>query len=165
MEDVFVRIENYPDYRAGSLGNVLSLKKNKEKILKPIIGKDGYARVELCNENGKRKFFVHRLIAEAFIPNPHNLKQVNHIDENKLNNAIDNLEWCTAKYNINFGTGIKKRASKSKKKVGRFSLNGKLLQVYDGLADAERAGYTHSAISEVCSGKRQSHKGYIWKFV
>lgn len=101
-------------YEVSSLGRVRSLDRyvknnysywlRKGKVLSPEKNKDGYLLVSLCC-NGKRYLrTVHRLVAEAFIPNPDNLPEVNHINEDKSNNRVENLEWCTRKYNINFGT-------------------------------------------------------------
>ena len=100
---------------------VKSLKKRagnslrKEKILKTYIDKYGYAYVVLCKNNKTHLATIHRLVAEAFIPNYNNLPQINHKDENKLNNNINNLEWCTCKYNINYGTRTKRAFDKRKK--------------------------------------------------
>ena len=104
-------IKNYEGlYQISNFGNVKSLKKKAghstrcEKILKTHLDKDGYVYVTLCKNNKTHLATIHRLIAEAFIPNPDNLPQINHKDEDKTNNNIDNLEWCTCKYNINYGT-------------------------------------------------------------
>ena len=82
-------------------GDVYSIRSNK--FLKPRLSLDGYERVCLCNGSIKREYRVHRLVAETFIDNPNNLPQVNHIDGNKLNNYLSNLEWCTPEYNIQHG--------------------------------------------------------------
>ena len=97
-------------YEVSSYGRVKSLKRYKsnnggiplikERILKPYNDKKGYLNVRLRNKN----FKVHRLVAQAFIPNPNNLPQVNHKNEDKSDNRVDNLEWCTAKYNNTYGT-------------------------------------------------------------
>lgn len=98
-------------YAVDIYGNVYSFprKTTKGGILKPQLS-HGHHRVALTKEGKTRCFFVHRLVAEAFIPNPNNYPQVNHKDECKTNNFVDNLEWCTAKYNSNYGTGIKRNA-------------------------------------------------------
>ena len=93
-------------YEVSNLGNVRSLNymhTGKKQVLRPALGKDDYLRIGLYY-NGKREdFFVHRLVATVFLPNPDNLKEVNHIDENKQNNSVMNLEWCDRIYNINYG--------------------------------------------------------------
>ena len=105
MNEEWKPVENYEDlYWVSNLGNV----KNKRKDKKLSINLDGYYVVNL-SKNGKSKIFtVHRLVAQAFIPNPDNLPQVNHKDENKLNNNVDNLEWCNSNYNHNYGTRNKR---------------------------------------------------------
>ena len=88
------------DYKITKDGQIISLKNNKEYVIKGYIDKYGYKRV-LLHVDGKRvKYFVHRLVASEYIPNPNNLSQVNHKDGNKLNNCVDNLEWVTPKENI-----------------------------------------------------------------
>ena len=96
------QVENYPMYDVSSDGHVRThqRKLRNNSILKPGISKAGYARVVLCNDGTKRNIPVHRIVAEAFIPNPENKPQVNHKDGNKLNNDVSNLEWCTASENV-----------------------------------------------------------------
>ena len=77
---------------------------HKGKVLSPIKDKDGYLQVNLCYNGKIHQIKVHRIVAQAFIPNPNNLPQVNHKDEDKTNNSVDNLEWCTVKYNNNYGS-------------------------------------------------------------
>ena len=114
------KIEGYPNYEVSDIGNVRSLDREvirkgnktmlKGQILKPRL-RNGYPSVTLYNGNRTehRSFSVHRLVAEAFIDNPDGLPYINHKDEVKTNNNKDNLEWCTAKYNSNYGTSIKRR--------------------------------------------------------
>ena len=87
-------------YQVSSWGKVISVKTNK--VLSPEINSKGYLRVDLYDSTGKKKHYkVHRLVAEAFIPNPENKPQINHIDGNTQNNSITNLEWCTSSENMN----------------------------------------------------------------
>ncbi len=95
------RVKDYPNYSVNYLGDVFNNKTGLK--LKQTI-KKGYCGVYLYNENGRKFFLVHRLVAIAFIPNPHNFPEVNHKDENPLNNCLDNLEWCSPGYNCNYGT-------------------------------------------------------------
>lgn len=117
--------------------------------------------------NGTHKYvFVHRLVADAFIPNPDNLPIINHKDENPKNNHMDNLEWCTYKYNNNYGT-IKERIGKAHSmKIGRFSMNGDLIEQYDSMHDAWRKdGFCISKICLCCKGVRKQHKGFLWRYL
>ena len=119
MKEEWRDIKGYEGkYQVSNLGRVKSLKDSKEnyreKILSNSTDKRGYSNVNLY-KNGKRNYFkVHRLVAEAFIPNPNNYPQVNHKDENKTNNCVSNLEWCTHEYNINYGTRNKRVSEKMK---------------------------------------------------
>ena len=93
-------VNDYPNYLVNTLGEVFNNKTGRK--LKPSVNK-GYCGVYLYNENGRKFFLVHRLVAKAFIPNESNFPEVNHKDENPLNNKVENLEWCTSKYNNNYG--------------------------------------------------------------
>lgn len=115
MKEEWRTIEEYPDYEISSFGRVKSLKFGKEKILKQAINK-GYFYVGLHKDNKRKNYFVHRLVATAFIPNPDNLPIINHKDENPSNNHLSNLEWCTIVYNINYGLH-NERVSKAKKGI------------------------------------------------
>ena len=88
----------------------------KTKILKQSTDRNGYKKVGLRKNSKVKVYLVHRLVAQAFIPNPNNLSEVNHKDENKTNNAVWNLEYCTHEYNINYGTGNKRRSEAHKGK-------------------------------------------------
>ena len=175
-------IVGFPDYIIFDDGRVYS--KITNKFLKQSYS-GGYLTVELFSERGKsRRILVHRLVAMAFIPNPYNYPQVNHKDENKTNNNVDNLEWCTAKYNMNYGTGkARRRASTdysnpvfrisalnacdhSKKPVLQFSRNGDFIARFESAQAAGRAVGCHGGhISECCKGKRYKTVGnYVWRF-
>ena len=168
-------------YEVSTWGNVRSLdrwitNKNgtkqfyKGRILKPVCGKDGYLRVHLFKDGKRTSFYVHRLVAKAFIPNPDNLPLVNHKDEVKDNNYPYNLEWCTDEYNKNYGTVIermKKTLTNRKdmsKKVYQYDLEGNLIKEWDSTREAGRNNFNASAISACCLGKVKTHKGYIWSY-
>lgn len=100
-KEIWKDIKNYERfYQISNLGNI---KNYRNKLLQPRINKSGYNRVILHKDKHGKEFLVHRLVAEAFIPNPNNLPCINHKDENKANNCVENLEWCTQKYNSNYG--------------------------------------------------------------
>ena len=102
QEEIFVPIKDFPGYYVSNLGRVYSAKKEKNKttsILTPMDNGHGYMKVRLYKDGKIYKPYIHRLVAEAFIPNPDNLPQVNHKNENKLDNSVDNLEWCSHKDN------------------------------------------------------------------
>ena len=147
------------------VNNWQGAKLRRGKIIKQTLTKDGYCRVCLCKENKKEYKRINRLVAEAFLPNPSNLPQVNHIDENKENNSINNLEWCDCKYNINYGNGIKKRANKLKRKVVQRDLEGNIIREWDGFSDiAKELGYNKNTIWQCCNGKSKISHNYIWNY-
>lgn len=168
-------------YQVSNLGRVKSLNynhTNKTKILKQVCV-FGYMKVNL-HKNGKMKqFSVHRLVAEAFIQNPLHLPQVNHKDENKTNNYAGtpennymdgNLEWCDAKYNNNYGTRIKRYIKtntngKLSKQVLQYTLDGVFIREWLSMRDVYRQfGFNVGNISNCCSGRCKSYKGFIWKY-
>lgn len=141
----------------------------KSQVLRKQISKDGYYKVVL-NKDGKSKtFLLHRLVAQAFIPNPDKLPQINHKDENRLNNNIENLEWCDPKYNCNYGTH-KQKLSELFKNYPLYSkpvlqyLNGELIKEWESMMECERHGFDHSAIRRCCLNEQKQHKGYNWRF-
>jgi hypothetical protein len=147
----------------------------KARILKQKADRQGYYIVCLC-KCGKLQFMrVHRLVGYAFIENPENKPEINHIDENTQNNCVTNLEWCTRKENVNWGTGhqrgvmntnFKAFAQRLSKKTAQLSLDGKVLKVWDSLhAICRETGYKAGHISECCHGKKKSRYGYRWSFV
>ena len=165
MKEEFKDIEGFENlYQISNLGNVKSLNIRKGRILKPTKDKKGYLVVELCNtKECKRKVCkVHRLVAQAFIENPQNLPQVNHIDEVKTNNAASNLEWCTNEYNINYGTRTERSAKKRSKQVLCTETN----VIYPSIKEAAiQTGINDSDICRCCTGKRKTAYGYTWKYV
>lgn len=147
-------------YEVSNLGRVKSLNynnTNQEGMLKPSYQSDGYLNITLCKFGKAKRYRIHRLVAEAFIPNPNNYPEVNHIDENKLNNCVENLEWCDRQYNQDYSLS---------KQVGQYDLNGNLIKVYKSTREAERqTGYLSGVISYCCIGKIRTAYGYIWKYL
>ena len=119
IEEIWKSLDfiGYPDYEVSNFGKVKSLnykRSGKERILKYGKTKDGYLLVALSKNRNSKTFLVHRLVTLAFIPNPENLPIINHKDENPSNNHVNNLEWCTYTYNINYGNCIKKISERRK---------------------------------------------------
>ena len=181
-------VVGYDGYFVSNTGIIRSFKRGKPHDLRYATKVDGYLRTYLC-KNGKTKaFYVHRVVAQAFIDNPNNLPFINHKDECKTNNNADNLEWCTQKYNINYGTGIKrsiahrnskeiaskidwytvlkKRKGKNRHKPVQQFKNGILIATFDSTCDAARkTGLWQQSISRAASGKLNQTGGYQWKYV
>ena len=161
MTEKWKTILQNKEYKISNLGNV---KKGNQK-LKIRKNKDGYCYVDIFVNNEKKTVLVHRLVAQAFIPNPNKLPQVNHIDENKSNNFVNNLEWCSRSYNINYGNRNKKVAKKCSKPVNQYSLDGKLIKHWESIISVKRElGYNDRQISWVCKGNKYTYKGFVWKY-
>lgn len=104
MKEIWKDIKGWKGlYQVSNLGNIRTLHYKKPYLRKLSKSKKGYLRVNLSKDKKYKYYSVHRLVAEAFIPNPDNLPQINHKDEIRTNNRVDNLEWCTSKYNCNYG--------------------------------------------------------------
>ena len=170
MQEIWKDIEGYGGkYQVSNLGNVRSFAVDKKagKLLGQRLNHKGYPVVYL--HDGKPKTcVVHRLVAKAFIPNPNNLPQVNHKDEDKTNNRVNNLEWCTNDYNIHYGTAIE-RARQSNMcckttSVGVFSVDPDgNFRFYDSIGDAERkTGNSHCNIVRALKGRRPRCGGVYW---
>ena len=156
-------------YEVSDMGRVKSLNYNHtgtEKILKPGKHTCGYLMVSLCKDGKVEQHKIHRLVAEAFIPNPNNLETVNHKDEVKTNNTVCNLEWLSQKDNLNYGTRNKRAGEALSKQVQMFDKStGELLAPFPSLMEADRiTGIAKQNISSCCLGKRKSVGGYIWRY-
>lgn len=131
----------------------------------------GYPIIGL-SKNGKLKTrTIHRLVAETFIDNPCKYKVINHIDCNKTNNNVNNLEWCTQKHNVreSFKNGLQKapkgKESTSSKKVRQYDLEGNFIKEWDCTMDIQRnLGISNQLISKCCLGKQRNSNGYIWRY-
>ena len=120
-----------------------------------------YYQTILYKNKSCKSYYIHRLVAEAFIPNPKNLPFVNHKDENKQNNCVDNLEWCTQKYNINYGTSLKKRIDLMGKPVICME-TGKCYK--SALEAGKQIGINYKHICDCCCGRRKTTGGYHWEY-
>lgn len=170
---------NYTNlYQVSDYGRVMSLKTNR--ILKGRKDTSGYFMVVLCKDGKQKNILIHRLVAETFLPNPFNLPCVNHKDEDKTNNFVGtpendykdgNLEWCTHKYNTNYGTCIERRSKKAingkcSKPVLQYSLDGTLISEWSSVAEIQRKlGYSQGNVSSCCRGLYNNRMyGFIWKY-
>ena len=172
-EEYWRDIEGYEGlYQVSSWGKVKSLKDNwgngRVKILKggKVGKKRNYLSVALFDDNKiKKQFKIHRLVAETFIPNPENKPQVNHIDGNKLNNNINNLEWNTAGENT-YHAYKNDLIKHYNRKINQYDLDGNFIKTWDSAKDIEIKINIHkSAICNCCKNKRKTAGGYIWKYV
>ena len=131
---------------------------------KPVLNNNGYYVISI---NHKTKL-LHRLVAELFIPNPNNLPEVNHKDENKTNNSVQNLEWCTHRENINYGSRNKRVSTKllnnsKSKSIFQISLTGEIIKTFPSIGEIERKlGFKKANISACCRGKRKTAYGFKW---
>lgn len=123
----------------------------------------GYKRVSLFKDDKKKHFSVHRLVAEAFIPNPDNLPEVNHKNEDKGNNKVENLEWCDRHYNSVYGTRIERVVSKSNRQTYQYDLDGNLIAVWPSQSEASRQlGISRQNITKAVNNQRKTAGGFIF---
>lgn len=170
-------------YQVSNLGNVRSMnfsgKVGNIKTLKTYVGNNGYMRISISHNGKITNFFVHRLVANAFIPNPDNLEQVNHKDEDKTNNNVENLEWCDNEYNLNYGTRTERCRKKYKEQaeVRAEAVKGaknpharKVICIETGMifnAIVEAAEYyniSKNSIANCVRGASNTAGGYHWQY-
>lgn len=124
------------------------------RILKQNKRPNGYYGVQLSKDGITKPYLIHRIVATEFIPNPDNLPQVNHKDEDKYNNCVDNLEWCDAKYNSNYGTARQKVVDAISKPILQFTLDGDFIKEYSSAAEVQReTNFNKSHVSDAAKGK------------
>ena len=162
-------------YIVSNYGEVISLPRYKQnhskkqyvdpkEILKYTSPNNGYVYVCLYDKNKLKNMRLHKLVAQAFIPNPFNLPQINHIDGNKQNNRADNLQWCTCKENIIHAYKIGLAENKNKIKVNQYDLKGNLINTYESMIEASKyTGISIGSISLCINNKRKTANRYIWK--
>lgn len=168
MEEIWKPIDGYENYQVSSMGKVKNI--TTGKMLKGHSNGRGYLHVVLYNNEHKGKtIMIHRLVAKAFIPNPENLPQVNHIDECKENNCVDNLEWCTSEYNINHGTHNRRTGlnNPNRKPIYSVTQSGEVTY-FESAREAEKyynekgIDVHYSGISQALTGKIDTYKNLAW---
>lgn len=158
-------------YKVSNKGNVYSVgrkdalgRKQGGLKLKPSYDKDGYSQVSLYKNGIVKRKLTHRLVAEAFIPDANGFSQVNHRDEVKDNNNVENLEWCDARYNTNYGT----RNERLSKKVRAVNVKTGEVLTFNSTQEAGRKGYDQSGVAKACKGAfyacGHAYRGYIWQY-
>lgn len=174
-KEIWLPVKGYEGlYEVSSFGRVRSIGKggsgnSKMRIMSPRVTTKGYLSVQLWNNGIGKNHKIHRIVAEAFIPNWFDDTQVNHRDENKHNNHIDNLEWCSSKYNSNYGTRNERITEKMtngklSKPVLQFTKTGEFVREWPSSQEVGRNGFDNSTIRKCCNGKRKSHNGFVWKY-
>lgn len=180
MEEIWKDIEGYEGlYQISSYGRVKSLNyrnKGTEGILTPKCNCDGRLWVDLWGHGKPKHMLIHRLVGMAFIPNPNNYPQINHMDENPKNNRAENLEWCTGSYNIRYSlerhprqwypypTNCGRKVIRTRRIV-QLDLSGNVVRVWDNLITIKHeTGWNEWHIEECCKGNRHKAKGYIWRY-
>lgn len=178
MEEIWKDIKGYENYyQISNYGRVRSLDRYvhceargitrrliKGQMIKTSVSNNGYERVQLNKEHKVIKHLVHRLVAEAFLPNTNNFLEVNHKDENTLNNSVENLEWCSIVYNRNYGTRFKRISNKLSKPINQFDLNGNFIKKWDSSVSIKKAFNNNCHVIECCQGKIKQSRGFIWKY-
>ena len=174
MKEIWKDVVGYEGlYQASTFGRIRSLDRKdcrgnriSGKIMKPRFINSGYLMVHLRDRNGKRTGkLVHRLVAEAFLIATDNEIQVDHIDENKTNNNIENLRWVTPKQNSNHGTGIMRANIKKSKPVNQLNENGVCIKTFSSATEAARVlNIKQGSITNCCLGRHRHAGGYRWEY-
>lgn len=164
-------ISNYGRVKSLEKKSIMNNRTYHTKILKCHIDTKKYLDVDLSRNGESHRKRIHRLVAEAFIPNLNNLPQINHKDCNKWNNRVDNLEWCNNSENQQhaFKNGLNSRKkygeSPRAKKINQYDLSGVLIKTWDSVIRIkEEKGYSDGFICQCCKGKYKKAYNYIWKY-
>lgn len=166
--EIWKDIKGYEDkYQVSDTGKIKALNFHNEKKEKELIPKkrrDGYFCIQLYKNNKRKSYYIHKLVAEAFIENPYNLKCINHKDENKQNNNVSNLEFCTIKYNNHYSFKARKNRKKDKK-ISQYTIDGKLIKQWNTIKEIETIkGYSYYGIFNCLSNRQKTSSDYIWKY-
>lgn len=167
----------FNNYEVNTVGKVMNSKTGR--ILNPFINRHGYVIVDLWNNNKKKHYAVHRLVGMVFPDlvdwtedakgRPFEELEINHKDENKENNCVDNLEWCGRVYNNNYGTHNErvantKRNGKTSKQVYQCTPDGELVRVWPSTAECGRNGFNFGHVASCCRGVMKSYRGFLWSY-
>lgn len=172
-KEIWKSVKEFSKYEVSNLGNVRKYNKASEydkripkyTYLKPQKIKRNYLQITLYKNSKQYRTTVHRLVAQAFIPNPNNLPQVNHKDENPSNNCVKNLEWCNNWYNCHYGNHLENARKSHFKKVEQYDRQNNIIKEYKSIKEASKIlNIDSSSISAVCRKKRKTAGGYIWKY-
>ena len=179
-DSIFKPIKGFENmYEISNYGIIKSVDRNiickdgqikpiKSRYIRPADNGSGYKFVYLWKDNKQHRYYVHRLVDETFIPNPDNLPEINHIDNNKNNNHVNNLEWCSYGQNIKhaYKTGLKVATSNHlKRKILQYDKNMNFIKEWECTKDVQRSlGIYHSNISVCCEGRQKTAGGYIWRY-
>ena len=184
MEEIWKDIPGFEGYyKVSNIGNIMSVKRlvnssitNKrlvnERVRKININKYGYQYITLHKKGKGTHFTIHRLVAMCFIPNSNNYSSINHMDEDKLNNNFENLEWCTTKYN-NFYNNRQEKINIKLREYGKvigtsisqYTLDGILVNKYNSLREMQRlTRFSRSSVKNCCIELRENYNGYTWKY-
>lgn len=151
--------KNIKDFEHYQISNEGEVRNESGKILKPFMTNSGYLQVHLFKDKKRTKKYIHRMVAESFVPNIGNLKEVNHLDGNKHNNVADNLQWCTRHENLVHSCYVLNNHVKAVRCI-------ETGVVYPSIMDAERnTGIKHTSISRCCDGRQKKTHGMHWEFV
>lgn len=158
-KEIWKSIKGYEGlYEVSSFGNV---RNKKCKILKPRKNKNGYYQVCLSKNNKHKNHYIHKLVALLFLKNDKKMPCVNHKNENKLDNNISNLEWCTYSYNNNYG----KMKDLCSKRVLQYDKQGNFIKEWNSIHEIERnLKIYHGSICKCCKNKLKTTGGYVWKY-
>ena len=164
MKEIWKDIKDYEGlYQVSNLGRVKRI--TTGRVLKPLKHANGYLMVKLSKNSIVYTKTVHRLVAEAFIPNPEHKSEINHIDENKTNNNVSNLEWMTRKENINHGTRTERMSKTQSIPIIATNIKtGESKEFYGARECARQLGLTHGNIASVLKGRYKQTGGYTFKY-
>ena len=167
MQEIWRTMKEHSNYEVSNLGKIKN--KTTGRIRKTSINNKGYEQFIIYIDKKQKSFYVHRVVANNFLENFNNLPEVNHKDENKLNNCVDNLEWCDGCYNLHYGTRIERIINKKKPlyiKIIQKDKNKNIIKIWENIDEIVcNNNYHRSNIYKCCQGKLKTAYGYIWNYL